>query len=156
MVRTLLLAGLVVMGSAGPFDVPLRSTATAPAARGSARLQYAASPFGVAVTADGYAVYDVRFDLSDLPEPGSLGGFTSYVAWMASTDLKQWHRLGTVRNGTTVVGQAQLNKFLIVITAEADSMVDTRKGPTILHGPAPSTWLQSFLSHPLFRGIPPG
>jgi hypothetical protein len=108
------------------------------------------------VTADGRARYDVRFELTGLPEPSSLGQFTSYVAWMASTDLKLWHRLGTVRNGPTVVGQADLNKFLLVITAEADSMTATRKGPTVLHGPSPSTWLQSLLSHPLFRGIPPG
>ena len=61
-----------------------------------------------------------------------------------------------MRNGTTVVGKAELNKFLIVITAEVDSLVATRKGPTVLHGPSPSTWLQSMLNHPLFRGIPPG
>jgi hypothetical protein len=155
-VKQVILAGLVLLGSANPFDVPLRSTSTAPTAKGSARLQFAPSPFGIAVTVDGRASYDVRFELAGLPEPSTLGGFTSYVAWMASTDLKLWHRLGTVRNGTTVVGQADLNKFLIVITAEADSMGATRKGPTVLHGPAPSTWLQSFLSHPLFRGIPPG
>ena len=154
--KHLILAGLVLLGSANPFDVPLRSTSTAPTAKGSARLQFAASPFGVAVTADGRASYDVRFDLTGLPEPSSLGGFTSYVAWMASTDLKLWHRLGTVRNGITVVGRAELNKFLIVVTAEADSMAPTRKGPTVLHGPSPSTWLQSMLTHPLFRGIPPG
>ena len=91
-----------------------------------------------------------------LPEPASLGRYTAYVAWMAATDLGMWHRLGTVRNGTTVVGQAELNKFLFVITAEADSLASARKGPTILHGPSPSTWLQNMLTHPMFRGIPPG
>ncbi len=154
--RALLLAGLILLGSATPFEIPLRGTATAPTAKGSARLQYAASPFGVAVTADGRASYDVRFELSGLPEPSSLGRYTAYLAWMAATDLSRWHRLGTVRNGTTVVGQADLNKFLLVITVEADSMAATRKGPTILHGPSPSTWLQSLLTHPMFRGIPPG
>ena len=152
--KAFLLAALLLVST--PYDIMLRSTATAPGAKGSARLQFAPSPFGVAVTADGRASYDVRFVLSGLPEPSSLGAFSSYVAWMASTDLRSWRRLGTVRNGTTVVGQAELNKFLLVITAEADSMVATRKGPTILHGPSPSTWLQSMLSHPLFRGIPPG
>lgn len=153
-VNPLFIAALAVFAS--PYDVPLRNTTTAPTARGTARLQFAASPFGVAVTADGRARYDVRFVLSGLPDPASLGGFTAYVAWMASTDLKSWDRLGTVRNGTTVVGQADRNKFLLVITAEADSMASSRKGPTILHGPSPSTWLQSMLTHPLFRGIPPG
>jgi hypothetical protein len=154
--KSLVLAGLVLLGSASPFDIPLRGTATAPTAKGSARLQYAASPFGIAVTADGRASYDVRFDIDGLPDPATLNGAQAYVAWMATTNLKGWHRLGTIRNGITVVGKAELNKFLIVITAEVDSMAETRKGPTILHGPSPSTWLQSFLSHPLFRGIPPG
>lgn len=154
--KALLLAGLLVLGSTTPWDIPLRATARVPEARGAARLQYAPSPFGVAVTADGRASYDVRFELSGLPAPGTLGPFTAYVAWMASTDLTEWRRLGTVRNGTTVVGQADRNKFLLVITAEADSLAARRTGPTVLHGPSPSTWLQSLLSHPLFRGIPPG
>ena len=154
--RTLLLTGVLLAAWTNPFDIPLRGTARVPTARGSARLVYAASPFGVAVTVDGRASYDVRLELSGLPAPASLGQYHVYVAWVASTDLKQWHRLGTVRNGTTTVGRAQLNKFLLVITAEADSVAVTRSGPTILHGPSPSTWLQSFLSHPLFRGIPPG
>lgn len=154
--KALLLAGLLLLGAAGPFDIPLRNTATAPDARGTARLVYAASPFGVAVTADGRASYDVRLEVVGLPTPSSLGNYTAYVAWVTTTTLSHWHRLGTVRNGTTTVGRAELNKFLLVITAEADSLAPTRSGPTILHGPSPSTWLQSMLSHPMFRGIPPG
>jgi hypothetical protein len=155
-VKAPLLTGLLLVGAVSPFEIPLRNTATAPTAQGKARLIFAASPFGVAVTADGVASYDVRLELSGLPEPASLGGFTAYVAWVATTTLGEWHRLGTVTNGTTTVGRAELNKFLLVITAEADSLAATRAGPTILHGPSPSTWLQSFLTHPLFRGIPPG
>jgi hypothetical protein len=151
-----LVAGLLLLGAAGPFDIPLRNTETAPTAKGSGRLVYAASPFGVAVTQDGVASYDVRLDLSGLPEPASLGSYSAYVAWAATSNLSKWHRLGTVRNGTTTVGQIELNKFLLVITAEADSNATARAGPTVLHGPSPSTWLQSFLNHPLFRGIPPG
>ena len=152
--KGILLAALLLVST--PYDIMLRSTSTAPTAKGTGRLQFAPSPFGVTVTAEGRARYDVRFELTGLPEPSTLGAFTAYVAWMASTDLKSWRRLGTVRNGTSVVGQADLNKFLLVITVEADSMAVARKGPTILHGPSPSTWLQSMLSHPLFRGIPPG
>jgi len=151
------LAGLLLIGGAtGTWDIPLRNTETAPTAKGTARLVYAASPFGIAVTADGVGSYDVQLELSGLPAPESVGDFKVYIAWAASIDLREWHRLGTVRNGSTTVGQAELNKFLLVITAEADSLAPTRTGPTILHGPSPSTWLQSFLSHPLFRGIPPG
>jgi hypothetical protein len=51
------------------------------------------------------------------------------------------------------VGHADLNKFLLVITAEADTSGTASRGPTVLHGTSPSGWLQSFLTHPLFRGI---
>ena len=58
-------------------------------------------------------------------------------------------------NGNSTFGEVDMNKFLLVITAEADSAVSRHSGPTVLHGTSPSGWLQSFLSHPLFRGIPP-
>ena len=77
------------------------------------------------------------------------------VAWAVTTDLKQWDRLGEVTNGRNTVGHAELNKFLLVITAESIATPTTHAGPTVLHGTSPSGWLQSFLSHPLFRGIPP-
>jgi hypothetical protein len=138
----------------GPFDIPLFNTAKVPDARGAARLVYAASPFGVAVTADGHARYDVLIDASGLPAPSSLGEYDAYVAWAASTDLSQWERLGEVTNGQSIVGQVDMNKFLLVITAEPKGAA-THAGPTVLHGTSPSSWLQNFLTHPLFRGVPP-
>ena len=149
----LVLAATVI--GAGPFDIPLFGTKVTPDARGSARLVFADSPFGVAVTADGRHSYDVQLTVSGLPEPSALGAYTAYVAWAVTTDLSQWHRLGQVTNGNSTVGRAEVNKFLLVVTAEASAQVATHAGPTALHGTSPSGWLQSFLSHPLFRGIPP-
>jgi hypothetical protein len=147
------LAVLLLAAGGGPFDLALFSTAVAPAAEGAARLVYAASPFGVAVTADGRARYDVQITAARLPAPDSLGRYAAYVAWEVTPDLSAWHRLGTVRNGLTTVGPVELNKFLLVITAEADSAGTAHRGPTILHGTSPSGWLQSFITHPLFRGV---
>jgi len=141
--------------SEGPFDIPLFNTAKAPSAQGHARLVFAHSPFGVAVTADGRASYDVQFEITGLPEASTLGAYSAYVAWAVTTDLKDWHRLGVLTNGKNTVGRAELNKFLIVVSAEASSNATAHAGPTVLHGSSPSSWLQSFLSHPLFRGIPP-
>jgi len=149
----LALVTLLTAGTAGPYDITLLSTPQAPTARGHARLIFAPSPFGVALTQDGHAVYDMQITVSGLPRPSSLGAFTSYVAWVVSPDLTGWHRLGPVANGTTTVGHADLNKFLLVITAEADTTGASSRGPTVLHGTSPSGWLQSFLTHPLFRGI---
>ena len=154
-ILALVTAAFAAAASAGPFDIPLFNTAKAPSAQGKARLVFASSPFGVAVTADGRASYDVQVDASGLPEPSTLGGYAVYVAWAATTDLTRWTRLGVVRNGHSVVGHAELNKFLLVITAEPSETTSVHGGPTVLHGTSPSGWLQSFLSHPLFRGIPP-
>jgi hypothetical protein len=48
------------------------------------------------------------------------------------------------------------NKFMVVVTAEADTTVTTRAGPAVLSGISPSSWMQPLLTHALFRGIPPG
>lgn len=140
-------------GPGTPWEMPLRAGPAAPAARGEARLQFAPSPFGVAVTADGRHRYDVRITAENLPDPATLGPYRVLLAWETPRDLSTWHRLGVVRNGTSLVGTADHNKFLLVITAEPDSLVTTRSGPTVLHGMSPSGWLQQFLTHPLFRGM---
>ncbi|MEO7987836.1 MAG: hypothetical protein ABI766_15015 [Gemmatimonadales bacterium] len=149
-----LAAGLFLLGSpAGPYDIALFPTPRAPGAEGQAQLVPNGSPFGIGVTEDGRASYDVRISAKRLPPPESLGRFSAYVAWATTTDLTQWVRLGAIGNGTTTVGPVELNKFLLVITAEPDSAAAMHTGPTILHGTSPSGWLQSFLTHPLFRGI---
>jgi hypothetical protein len=150
-----LLAAAFAVAAEGPFDIPLFNTPGTPTAKGHARLVFAPSPFGVAVTADGRAIYDVQVEASGLPDPATLGAYTTYVAWAVTTDLSRWERLGTVANGRNTVGHAEFNKFLLVITAEASPVPARHSGPTALHGTSPSGWLQSFLSHPLFRGIPP-
>lgn len=152
--RSLFVAALV-LSAEGPFDIPLFNTPKTPNAKGHARLIYAASPFGVAVTADGRARYDVQVDVSGLPDPSTLGAYSHYVAWAVTTDLGKWVPLGVITNGANTVGHIELNKFLLVITAEASSTPTLHTGPTALHGNSPSSWLQTFLSHPLFRGIPP-
>jgi hypothetical protein len=141
--------------SFGPYDILLRNTPKTPNAQGTARLVFADSPFGVAVTADGHASYDVQLTLSGLPEPSTLGAYKAYVAWGVTPDLKEWRRLGPVTNGKSTVGQVQFNKFLLVIAAESDSAAIKHAGPVVLSGTSPSGWLQTFLSHPLFRGVAP-
>jgi hypothetical protein len=150
---TKFLLAAVLLLPLGPYDIKLLNTPKTPTAQGTARLVFAPSPFGVTVTADGRSSYDVQLSLTGLPEPSTLGSYKAYVAWAATTDLSKWHRLGAVTNGSSTVGQVELNKFMLVITAESDSSVTEHKGPTALHGISPSGWLQSLITHPLFRGI---
>lgn len=154
--RTVAAAVLLVVGGGIAAEIPLVPTRAAPGAAGVARLRYAHSPFGVAVTADGRARWMLHFTLAGLPPAATLDGAQGYVAWAASPDLDAWDRLGTVRNGTTVLGEVARNKFMVVVTAEPDTLAATRRGRTVLSGRSPSSWMQSLLTHPLFRGIPPG
>ena len=146
---------IVALAVLGPYDIHLQNTPRTPNARGTARLVFAESPFGVAVTADGHASYDVQLTLSGLPEPSTLGAYKAYVAWGVTTDLKQWRRLGTVVNGRSTVGRVEFNKFMLVIAAESDSLVVKHAGPVALSGTSPSSFLQMFLTHPMFRGVSP-
>lgn len=149
------MAAAVLAAAIGPYDIPLEPTTRVSGVNASARLVYATSPFGVAYTVDGHAKFDAVVTAAGLPAPATLGAYTSYVAWAASSDLKEWHRLGVVANGTTTVGSISLDKFLLVITAEASPTSATHGGPVVLRGYSASTFLQTFLTHPLFRGTPP-
>lgn len=149
-----LVVGLAGPGpTIGPYDIPLYGTPSTPAANGHGRLVYAESPFGVALTQDGHARYDIQVTAAALPVPSSLGKFTTYVAWAVTPDLSTWSKLGTVSNGSSTVGPVSLNKFLLVVTAEPDSASATHAGPTVLHGISPSSLLQRFLTKPAFHGI---
>ncbi len=137
----------------GPYDIMLFSTAAAPTAEGRARLVFAESPFGIAVTGDGHARYDVQITVSKLPAPATLGAYAAYVAWSTTPDLKQWVRLGPVSDGTTTVGSVDFNKFILVIAAAHDSASTSHDGPTVLHGTSPSGWLQQMMTAPVFHGV---
>lgn len=150
--RILAAAALLTLG---PYDIQLQNTPRTPNAQGTARLIFAESPFGIAVTADGHASYDVQLSLSGLPEPATLGAYKAYIAWGVTTDLKDWRRLGPVWNGNSTVGRVEFNKFLLVVAAESDSAATKHAGPIAMSGTSPSGWLQTFLSHPLFRGVAP-
>ena len=84
--RVTLSAAVFAALAFGPYDIPLFNTPKAPDAKGTARLVFADSPFGVAVTADGRASYDVQIDASNLPDPSTLGAFSAYVAWAVTPD----------------------------------------------------------------------
>jgi hypothetical protein len=143
-----------VPGPAGsPWEMPLFAAPAASNASGFARLVYAPSPFGVAVTADGRARYDVQVTTKHLPRPETLGPYHAFVIWAVTPDLSEWKRLGALGPDTTTVGRIDWNKFLLVIQAAPDSASTSHAGPTVLHGTSPSGWLQTFLSHPMFRGM---
>ena len=105
-----------------------------PGASGYAELTPPASPFGAAVTVDGHHRFDLAVHLAGLPDPATLGGYTGYVAWATTPRLRPIVNLGPVANGRTAVGPVDLDKFLVILTAEADPDVPAWEGRIVLRG----------------------
>jgi FtsP/CotA-like multicopper oxidase with cupredoxin domain len=133
----------------------LLPTARAGSAHGAVRLAPGRSPFGVSVTADGTAVYDLELAIEGLLDPADLG-YDRYVAWAAPPALSPVLRLGEVgdRAAPERVGTVALDKFLIIVTAEREDAGDGVgrgdsalpaggwRGPIVLRGTSPSMRLQ--------------
>ncbi len=97
------------------------------------------SPFGVSVTPDGTHEYDLTAWIDGLPEPSSLGPYTTYVAWATPLVLDPVVRLGEVSKGANELGRVAFNKFMVWVSAEASADVEEREGPLVLRGRSPSS-----------------
>ncbi len=143
--------------AAGPFDIPLFSTPKAPDAHGHARLVFSASPFGVGVTRRRpCAATTSRSRRTACPAPTSLGPYAAYVAWATT------HRPVAVgpagadeERAATSSARSSFNKFLLVVAAESSATSRRTPDRRCCTARRRVVGLQSFLSHPLFRGIPP-
>jgi suppressor of ftsI len=125
-------------------------------ATGTAEMRPPSSPFGLAVYPDGSPRWDIAFALDSLPEPGTLGPYTVFVAWAVTPSLATEVKLGTVAAGLTIRGPVAFDQFLLLITAEADSTVARRAGPLVLRGASASTRLQPDDLAFLLGGMIPG
>ena len=110
-------------------------------AAGTVELGQPAGPFIVAVTADGLPRHRLVLSASGLPAPSSLGRFRGYVAWVAPPAMHPVRRLGEVANGRTVLGDVDLEKFVVLVTAEASPGGREPEGRVVLRGQSPSTRL---------------
>ncbi len=111
-------------------------------ATGSVELGRVRSPFDISVSRDGHQLYEIAVSLDGLPDPRSLGAYTAYVAWVTTPHLDPVVKLGEVGNGRARLGRVAFNKFLVLISAEATSSVETRSGRLMLRGNSPSVRLQ--------------
>ena len=100
------------------------------------------SPFTAGVTRDGRLTYQPRLTLSGLPEPSSLGDFNTFVAWAADPTMYPIVKLGEVGNGTWSLLPIDLNKFVILISAEYSANVEEREGRLVLREQSASARMQ--------------
>jgi suppressor of ftsI len=108
-------------------------------ASGVVELGHVPGPFTVAVTAEGNQRYAAGVRLQGLPDPSTLGDYTTYVAWVTTPLMHPWHKLGEVRNGLTALGEIALDKFIVVVSAEPSAAVTERTGRLVLRGQSPSS-----------------
>ncbi len=153
----LALLGMPTSVLSGPeiYRFDLVPTARAPGASGTGQLALAWSPFGVAVSEDGFLVYDLTLSVEGLLNPSTLGPYSHYVAWIASPNLDRVARIGVLGSSGTVETRIESwNKFLILVTPESRADPPRRSGPIVLQGRSPSGFIASFQSHELFNLIP--
>ncbi|MEE2638686.1 MAG: hypothetical protein VYE68_15800 [Acidobacteriota bacterium] len=105
-----------------------------PQASGHATLTTPASPFGTSVTVEGHHRLTVTVNLAGLPDPGTLGAFSTYVAWVTTPQLRPIVNLGPVSNGRLSLGDVEFDKFLVLVTAEAAPDGPAWEGRIVLRG----------------------
>jgi len=131
-------------GTHGDPDLRCIDLVAAPGASGRAagriELRVPGGPFTVAVTPTGQHVWRLVASLA-LPDASTFGAST-YVAWATTPMMHPLIRLGAVRDGTTDIGTVGLDKFIVLISAEAADTVSERRGPLVLRGTSPSMLMQ--------------
>jgi len=117
------------------YCIDLTATERGGTASGVVALEYIPGPFTVPVTVDGHYRYAPRITLRGLPRAPAGA---SYVAWAASPTMDVIQRLGPVTNGVNRAGEITLDRFLVLITAEPNSVSAAPRGPVLLRGESPS------------------
>jgi suppressor of ftsI len=108
---------------------------------GTVELGHVPGPFTVALTGDGFPRHRLVLAAAGLPVASRLGRFRTYVAWVAPPSMHPIRRLGTVGNGRTELGDVDLEKFVVLVTAEAGASGKEPEGRVVLRGQSPSTRL---------------
>jgi suppressor of ftsI len=123
--------------------IQLFPTRLVPGVRGVVEIQRPPSPFGVTVNADGVHLHDLMARVEGLPDPATLGPFTSYVAWVTPLELDPVLPLGVLTDGSTPLGTVDFPRYMILISAEASPDVTEREGPLVLRGRSPSARMEA-------------
>lgn len=114
-------------------------------ASGTVELRRLRGPFTVSPTADGRLRYEAIATIAGLPPAESMRTHSTYVAWLSGPGLYPMRRLGPITDGETSLGIIDLNRFLIIVSAEDEATAETELGPTgpiILRGQSPSMRLR--------------
>lgn len=140
--------------SPGPdyYAIPLITTKNLPGtgyAEGTAEVAHAPSPFSVTLAEDGSYRQAVTVTLRRMqaPRTGVL------VAWVATTELDEVTRLGTLGPDLTATGVVDWNKFIVVISHEVEDDPEQARwaGSIALRGMSRSGMMHTMAGHGAFQ-----
>ncbi len=134
------------------YAVDLVATKNVPGtarAHGLGHVEFAPSPFGVALSTDGSYVYDMRLQLQRISRP-STGAL---VAWVTTPQVDQIRRIGAFDENLATSGSVSWNKYLVVVTLEDkdDPDATTWSGPIVLRGMSRSGAMHTMAGHGPFQ-----
>ena len=121
-------------------------------AKGLGEVTYAASPFGVAISATGTYVVSLNLSMENV----TLDEGSSLAAWVTTPQLDQIKPLGRFSEELRVNGQTDWNKFLLVVTLEPASgdLGDIWTGPIVARGMSRSGLMHTMAGHGPFETEP--
>lgn len=133
--------------------VPTRRVPAARSAVGKADVNFASSPFGVAVSAEGHYVYDLTVSVSNLP---AAPAGSAYVVWITTPNLDEVLQLGALSPGEAVKGRVDWNKFLVVVSLEngGGEPAPRWQGPIVMRGLSRSGLMHTSAGHGPFQQEP--
>lgn len=134
------------------YGIPLITTKNLPGtgyAEGTAEVAHAPSPFTVALGDDGSYRQAVTVTLRRVkaPRTGVL------VAWVATRELDRVVRLGALGADFTARGEVDWNKFIVVVSHEAEDDPEQERwaGPIALRGMSRSGLMHTMAGHGAFQ-----
>ncbi len=143
-------------GASGPsrdlYCIELLPTAAAESARGTAQLDWIPGPFTVNVAPDGRQRWNLTLALAGLPRAPARGPGTGFVAWAAAPSMAWFQRLGVVRDGIARLGPVAYDRFVVLVSAEPDTLASERRGPIVLRGESAGNRLRPADTYQFFLG----
>ena len=115
---------------------------------GTGMVNFARSPFGVAVSPSGSYVYDLSLSIDRIKAPRR----GAYTAWAVAPDLQDVVRLGVIEEGQVASARVTWNKFLVVLTLEPSTEPTARwLGPVVMRGMSRSSMMHTLAGHGPFE-----
>jgi hypothetical protein len=103
------------------------------------------SPFSVALGPDGSYVYDLELSIGRMrvPRQGRL------IAWVTTPEIDRIERLGALDDNLRTRGSVSWNKFIVVVTLEAedDAAAAQWSGPIVFRGMSRSGLMHTMVGH---------